>query len=215
MAKVTEEKGGPTTVRFFGVNTAKELVEKGVTADLLLGNNVLPHVPDLHDFVGGLKLLLKPSGTITIDFQHLMRMMEGNQFDTIYQEHFSYLSFTFVTKLFAHYQLSIFDVEEIGTHGGSLRLFAAHADKGTPVGPRVTQMLETEERAGMNRLDFYSRFEERVKETKRQLLEFLIQRAAARARASPATVPPARPTLNQLLRHSFGLHRLHRRSKPL
>ncbi len=175
VAEVAETKGIPTMVRFFGVETAEELVRGGTTADLLLGNNVLPHVPDLHDFVGGLKVLLKPGGTITIDFQHLMRMMEGNQFDTIYQEHFSYLSFTFVQKLFAHHGLAIFDVAELGTHGGSLRIFATHADGGPPPGQRVAEMLQTEDRAGMNRLDHYTRFEERVKETKRQILDFLIQ----------------------------------------
>jgi predicted TPR repeat methyltransferase len=120
VAKAAEEKGVASLVRFFGVETAKMLVNEGVGADLLLGNNVLPHVPDLHDFVGGLKILLKPNGVITIDFQHLMRMMQGNQFDTIYQEHYSYLSFTFVQKLFDHHGLTLFDVEEISTHGGSL-----------------------------------------------------------------------------------------------
>jgi len=176
VAKAAEEKGVPTVVRFFGVETARALVKEGVAADLLLGNNVLPHVPDLHDFVGGLKILLKPGGTITMDFQHLMRMMEGNQFDTIYQEHFSYLSFTFVQKLFAHHGLTLFDVEDLSTHGGSLRIFARHAERDTPaVGPRVAEMLAVEERAGMNRLEHYANFEERVKETKRQILEFLIR----------------------------------------
>ena len=174
VAKVAESRGIPTVVRFFGVETATELVRAGEGADLLLGNNVLPHVPDLHDFVGGLKILLKPGGTITIDFQHLMRMMEGNQFDTIYQEHFSYLSFTFVQRLFGHHGLVIFDVAELGTHGGSLRIFATHADGGVQQGRRVSDMLETEDRAGMNRLEYYSQFEERVKETKRQILDFMI-----------------------------------------
>jgi hypothetical protein len=176
VARAAEQKGVPSVVRFFGVETARALVADGQEADLLLGNNVLPHVPDLHDFVGGLKSLLKKGGVITIDFQHLMRMMEGNQFDTIYQEHYSYLSFTFVQKLFARHGLTLFDVEELSTHGGSLRIFARHADEGGPaVGPRVAGMLATEDRAGMNRLDHYRGFEERVKETKRQLLDFLIR----------------------------------------
>ncbi|MDB5103950.1 MAG: C-methyltransferase [Fibrobacteres bacterium] len=181
VAKAAEAKGIPTVVRFFGVETARILAGDGMKADLLLGNNVLPHVPDLHDFVGGLKLLLKDDGAITMEFQHVMRMMAGNQFDTIYQEHFSYLSFTFVVKLFAHHGLEIFDVEEVPNHGGSLRIFARHAPHGdrhpgesrTP-GPRVAAMLETEDRAGMNRMDHYTDFGERAKETKRKLLDFLI-----------------------------------------
>lgn len=176
VAKEAEKKGVTSVVRFFGVETAKALVAEGRRADLLLGNNVLPHVPNLHDFVGGLKILLNRNGVITIDFQHLMTMMAGNQFDTIYQEHYSYLSFTFVQKLFAHHGLTLFDVEELPTHGGSLRIFARHADEtGPEVGPRVAAMLATEERAGMNRLEHYAGFEERVKETKRKLLDFLIK----------------------------------------
>lgn len=175
VAKAAEQKGVKSVVRFFGVETAKALVGEGLGADLLLGNNVLPHVPNLHDFVGGLRILLNEGGVITIDFQHLMRMMAGNQFDTIYQEHYSYLTFTFVEKLFRHHELTIFDVEELPTHGGSLRIFARHADEAAPaVGPRVAEMRAVEERAGMNRLEHYAGFEERVKETKRKLLEFLI-----------------------------------------
>lgn len=176
VAKAALEKSVPSLVRFFGVETATQLVAEGTRADLLLGNNVLPHVPNLHDFVGGLKVLLAPGGVITIEFQHLMRMMQGNQFDTIYQEHFSYLTLSFVVKLFAHYKLSLFDVEEISTHGGSLRIFARHADESSPaVSPNVAAVLDAEEREGMNRLDHYEKFGERVKETKRQLLEFLIE----------------------------------------
>lgn len=175
VAKAAEAKGVPSLVRFFGVETARQLIREGVSADLLLGNNVLPHVPDLHDFVGGLKVLLKPSGVITIDFQHLMRMMQGNQFDTVYQEHYSYLSLTLVAKLFARHGLTIFDVEEIPTHGGSLRIFARHAEAAAPpVDPAVAAMLELEEREGMNRLEHYAGFEQRVKETKRRILGFLI-----------------------------------------
>jgi hypothetical protein len=175
VAKAAEAKGVTSLVRFFGVQTAKDLVAQGVQADLLLGNNVLPHVPNLHDFVGGLKILLKKKGVITIDFQHLMRMMEGNQFDTIYQEHFSYLSLTFVQKLFEQYGLTLFDVEEVPTHGGSLRIFAHHANEtGWTMEPRLAQMLALEEKAGMNRLDHYAAFEARVKETKYKLLDLLI-----------------------------------------
>jgi hypothetical protein len=172
VAKAAIDKGVPSVVKFFGVETAKGLVKD---ADLLLGNNVLPHVPDLHDFVGGLEILLKPGGTITIEFQHLLTMMAGMQFDTIYQEHFSYLSFTFVNKLFDHYRLKIVDVQEIGTHGGSLRIFAQHAAEAQKPAPSVAAMLAKEDAAGMNTLEFYARFEEKVKETKRKILEFLIQ----------------------------------------
>jgi len=176
VARAAVEKGVPSLVRFFGVETATQLVAEGTRGDLLLGNNVLPHVPNLHDFVGGLKVLLAPGGAITIEFQHLMRMMQGNQFDTIYQEHFSYLTLSFVVKLFAHHGLTLFDVQEISTHGGSLRIFARHADESSPaVSPSVAAVLEAEEREGMNRLDHYEKFGERVKETKRQLLEFLIE----------------------------------------
>jgi len=175
VARAAEEKGVPSLVRFFGVETARALTAEGTRANLLLGNNVLPHVPDLHDFVGGLKILLAPGGVITIEFQHLMRMMQGNQFDTIYQEHFSYLTLSFVVKLFAHHGLRLFDVEEISTHGGSLRIFAGHADEASPAASKtLAAVLEAEEVEGMNRLDHYENYEERVKETKRQILEFLI-----------------------------------------
>jgi hypothetical protein len=174
VAKAAEAKGVPSVVRFFGVETAQKLVEEGVQADLLLGNNVLPHVPDLHDFVGGLKVLLRKSGTITIEFQHLMRMIAGNQFDTIYQEHFSYLTLSVVKKLFEQHGLTLFDVQEIPTHGGSLRIFARHSDEpGPQPGPNLASVLAAEEQAGMNRLEYYENYGERVRETKRQILEFL------------------------------------------
>jgi hypothetical protein len=174
VARAAEEKGVRSVVRFFGVHTAQQLRAEGIAADLLLGNNVLPHVPDLHDFVGGLKILTKETGVITVDFQHLLRMMQGNQFDTIYQEHFSYLSFTFVDKLFAQHGLAVFDVEELSTHGGSLRVFAGHASAGRERTRAVQQLLDLEQADGMNTLDYYTRFTERVRNTKRQLLAFLI-----------------------------------------
>jgi hypothetical protein len=174
IARVAEQKGIRTVVRFFGVETARELAHSGIKADLLLGNNVLPHVPNIHDFVGGLKILLAPGGTITIEFQHLLRMMEGNQFDTIYQEHFSYLSLTMVQKVFAHHGLTIYDVDEISTHGGSLRIYACH-EGDQAVGDNVSRVLTQEELIGMNSLEYYVSFAENVKKTKRDLLEFLIQ----------------------------------------
>ena len=125
-AKVAQERGIPTVVRFFGTDTARDLAAQGKHADLLLGNNVLAHVPNLNDFVGGMKILLKPAGVITMEFPHLQRLMEENQFDTIYHEHFSYFSFVTVERVFAAHGLTLFDVEELPTHGGSLRIFARH-----------------------------------------------------------------------------------------
>jgi len=174
VARAAEAKGVRSVVRFFGVRTAEQLRDEGVAADLLLGNNVLPHVPDLHDFVGGLTILTKDTGVITVDFQHLLRMMQGNQFDTIYQEHFSYLSFTIVDRLFAHHGLVIFDVEELSTHGGSLRVFAGHAGARRERAPAVQRLLDLEAAEGMDTLDSYTRFTQRVQDTKRQLLGFLI-----------------------------------------
>lgn len=176
VATVAEQKGIPSLVKFFSSETARELVASGRRADLLLGNNVLAHVPNVNDFVAGMKILLKPAGVITMEFPHLMRLMEENQFDTIYHEHFSYFSFLTVEKIFAAHGLTLFDVEELPTHGGSLRIFARHAeDNSQPVGPRVTELRAREESKGYARLETYARFAEQVKETKRKLLEFLIQ----------------------------------------
>lgn len=175
VAAVAAKKGIPSLVKFFNSDTACELVAKGQRADLLLGNNVLAHVPDINNFVAGMKILLKPSGVITMEFPHLMRLMEENQFDTIYHEHFSYFSFLAVEKIFAAHGLTLFDVQELPTHGGSLRIFARHAeDASKPVGPRVTELRAREQAAGFDQLETYSRFAEQVKETKRKLLEFLI-----------------------------------------
>ena len=176
VASVAIENGIPSLVKFFNSGTARELAAEGKHADLLLGNNVLAHVPDINDFLAGLKRLLKPCGVITMEFPHLMRLMEENQFDTIYHEHFSYFSFLTVERMFTAHGLTLFDVEELPTHGGSLRIFARHAaDSSKPVGPRVTELLSREESAGYARLETYARFAEQVKETKRKLLEFLIQ----------------------------------------
>jgi SAM-dependent methyltransferase len=176
VAAVAIRKGISTLVKFFGSATARELVASGKRADLLLGNNVLAHVPDINDFVSGMKILLKPQGVITMEFPHLMRLMEQNQFDTIYHEHFSYLSFSTVEKIFAAHGLTLFDVEELSTHGGSIRIYARHAeDSSKPIAPRAAELRAREESAGYARLETYSRFAEQVKETKRKLLEFLIR----------------------------------------
>jgi 2-polyprenyl-3-methyl-5-hydroxy-6-metoxy-1,4-benzoquinol methylase len=175
VAEAARKQHVPTRACFFGTDTARELVAQGEQADLLVGNNVLAQVPHLNDFVAGMKIALKPHGVITMEFPHLMRLMEGNQFDTIYHEHFSYFSFLTVERVFAAHSLTVFDVEEIPTHGGSLRIYARHAeDLSRPVEPAVGELSLREETAGLNRLETYDRFDEQVKETKRKLLEFLI-----------------------------------------
>jgi len=175
VAQVAQKKGIPTTVRFFGRDTAREIARETGQADLLLGNNVLAHVPKLNDFVAGMKILLKPQGVITMEFPHLYRLMERNQFDTIYHEHFSYFSFSTVEKVFAAHGLVLFDVEELDTHGGSLRIFARHAENGAlPVSAQVGALKRREQNEGFTKLETYSAFAEQVKETKRAILEFLI-----------------------------------------
>jgi SAM-dependent methyltransferase len=174
VANVAREKGIPTTVRFFGRETAHGIAAETGQADLLLGNNVLAHVPGLNDFVAGMKVLLKPRGVITMEFPHLYRLMERNQFDTIYHEHFSYFSFFTVEKVFAAHGLTLFDVEEIDTHGGSLRIFARHVDNDAlTVAPAVGRLRQRELDEGFARLETYSAFAEQVRETKRAILEFL------------------------------------------
>jgi 2-polyprenyl-3-methyl-5-hydroxy-6-metoxy-1,4-benzoquinol methylase len=176
VAAVAEAKGIPTLTKFFGEQTARELVEIGKQADLLLGNNVLAHVPDLNDFVAGLKILLKPTGIITIEFPHLLQLMERNQFDTIYHEHFSYFSFLAVEKVFAAHGLTLFDVEELTTHGGSLRIYGRHREfHGLPISDRVSQLQAQEASAGLDRVDTYLGFDKQVQSVKRQLLQFAIE----------------------------------------
>ena len=175
VARAAISNGIPTAVRFFGVSSAYELVREHGQADLLLGNNVLAHVPDINDFVGGMKAQLKPGGVITMEFPHLNRLMEETQYDTIYHEHFSYLSFTIVEQVFAAHGITLFDVEELPTHGGSLRIYGRHnEDIGKPVGPRVEELRVREHRDGVTRLEHYESFGQRVKESKRALLECLI-----------------------------------------
>lgn len=175
VAKVAVEKGIPTTVRFFGRHTAGEIAAESGHADLLLGNNVLAHVPDINDFVAGMKRLLAPGGVITMEFPHLQRLVAEGQFDTIYHEHFSYLSFVVVEKIFAHHGITLFDVEQLPTHGGSLRIYGRHAENAAlPVGERVVRLRDQETAAGMLTQAYYRGFGERVKQVKRELLRFLI-----------------------------------------
>ncbi|EDN71404.1 NDP-hexose 3-C-methyltransferase protein [Beggiatoa sp. PS] len=177
VAKVAQTKGIPTITKFFGIKTATELANEGKQANLLLGNNVLAHVPDINDFVAGMKILLKPNGVITMEFPHLLRLMEQNQFDTIYHEHFSYLSFITVESIFAKHGLTIFDVEELTTHGGSLRIFAKHSeDNSHCLTDNVNQMKQFEKQQGLNNISTYQKFAKQVQNTKRNILDFLIQK---------------------------------------
>ena len=175
VAGVAQAAGITTVVKFFGVQTALELSNAGQQADLLIGNNVLGHVPDLNDFVAGMRLLLKPQGFITMEFPHLLRLINENQFDTIYHEHFSYWSFLAVEKVFAAHGMTIFDVEELPTHGGSLRIFAQHtADGKRPTAVRAKALREREVAAGLSQTETYLGFKDQVNAVKYELLKFLI-----------------------------------------
>lgn len=176
VARVAEEKGIPTLVEFFGTQIAQALTSKGTRADLLIGNNVLAHVPDLNNFVMGLKIILAPDGVITMEFPHLLRLMRGNQFDTIYHEHFSYFSLLAVRRVFAQHGLVVFDVEELTTHGGSLRIFVCHEGSSHDVAnERVRALAEAEAAAGLSQIATYAGFAQQVQRTKRDLLSFLIR----------------------------------------
>lgn len=175
VARVAEEKGVHTLEEFFGRNLADQLHEEGKSADLLVGNNVLAQVPDVNDFVSGMKILLKSDGVITMEFPHLMCLIEENQFDTIYHEHFSYFSLFAAEKIFAGHGIVLYDVEELPTHGGSLRIYGRHAeDLGKPVSDRYRELKNREIEAGVNRIEYYRCFGEKVIETKFKLLDFLI-----------------------------------------
>lgn len=191
-AKVAQEKGIPCLVKFFGVQTARELVADGKQADLLLGNNVLAHVPDLNDFVAGMKIVLKPKGVITMEFPHLYQLIGQNQFDTIYHEHYSYYSLLTVMQVFAAHGLVVFDVEELPTHGGSLRIYVKHEDNGElEISDRLGKLKDKEIQAGLDKLATYLSFSEKVKETKRKLLKFLIE-AKSEGKAIAAYGAPAK-----------------------
>lgn len=175
VAKAAEARGVPTLVRFFGRDVAQELAGRGHRADLVLGNNVLAQVPDLNGFVSGLPPILKPDGVCTFEFPHLLATMEGNQFDQIYHEHFSYFSLLSIEPLFARHGLRVFDVERLWTHGGSLRLFLCHHGDERHAAASVAIVREEERRAGLDRLETYRAFETQVHKTKRDLLHFLIE----------------------------------------
>ncbi|TPE48415.1 class I SAM-dependent methyltransferase [Amaricoccus solimangrovi] len=176
VAEAAEKAGIPSRVRFFGVETAKALREEGFAADLMLGNNVMAHVPDLNDFIGGFPILVRPGGIVTIEFPHLLRTIEDLYYDQVYHEHYSYLSLVTVEKIFAAHGMTLFDVEEIAPQGGSLRIFACHAgDAAHPVTERVAALRAREIAAGLTTPEGYRTFAERVRETKRDLLRFLME----------------------------------------
>jgi SAM-dependent methyltransferase len=175
VAKVAIEKGVPTRVEFFGEKYAQSLIDEGLRADLIVGNNVLAQVPDLNDFVAGMKLLLKPEGVITLEFPHIEKLIAENQFDTIYHEHFSYFSLLTIQHMAKKHGLKVIDVEELVTHGGSLRVHLAHSSSARPIQPGVARVLNNEIKAGLDRIAVYTSFVERARKVKRELLSFLIR----------------------------------------
>jgi SAM-dependent methyltransferase len=202
VAEAARAAGIPTVTEFFGRETARRLRAEG-PADLIAANNVLAHVPDLNDFVAGFAALLAPDGVVTVEFPHLMWLLEDNQFDTIYHEHFSYFSFRTVREVFAAHGLSAWDVEELPTHGGSLRIFAVHAERAEPPTERAEELAAREEAAGLGELDTYLGFSERVHEAKRELLEFLI----ARKREGQVIVGYGAPAKGNTLLNFCGIGR--------
>jgi len=179
-AEVAVSRGIETIVDFFGVQLAEKLINAGKKANLIIGNNVLAHVPDIHDFVGGLKILLEEDGIITMEFPHLHPLVLNNYFDTIYHEHFSYLSFTIAKKIFESKGLEIFNIQEIPTHGGSLRIYAKHInDNKKPINANVGLQLIKEQDAGISKIEYYSGFQVKTSIVKNEIIEFLIQQKRA------------------------------------
>jgi SAM-dependent methyltransferase len=202
VAKVAVEKGVPTLVQFFGAQLAEELAAEGRCADLVLGNNVLAQVPNLNDFVEGLKILLKPKGVLTLEFPHLLRLIERNEFDTIYHEHFSYFSMLTTVRILEAHGLKVFDVEELTTHGGSLRVYACRTDnRACNIEPSVQRLIVGEESAGLASPEGYDGFAQQVKKTKLALLDFLI----TAARKGKAVAGYGAPGKSATLLHYCGI----------
>lgn len=178
-ADAAEKIGVPVLREFFGVATATSLAQSGKRADLICGNNVYAHVPDINDFTQGLSIALKESGTVNLEFPHLMRLIEQNQFDTVYHEHFSYLSLTAVSSIFAQAKLRVFDIEELPTHGGSLRIYGCHDTDPRATEPSVSHMLERENAFGLKNLDVYQGFQKKADKVKNDFLAFLIEQKRA------------------------------------
>lgn len=174
VAQAARKKGIPTLIQFFNSQTARQLADEGEKADLLIGNNVFAHVPQLNDFVEGMKHVLKPRGMITLEFPHWVKLVEENQFDTIYHEHFSYFTLNTAERILAKHGLTVFDVDRLPTHGGSLRIYARHHDNSSfPVQGRVHELRQEEIEKGFESPELYSRFSKKVEQVKRQVLQFL------------------------------------------
>jgi SAM-dependent methyltransferase len=202
VAKVAVEKGVPTLVRFFGAQLARELAAEGRSADLVLGNNVLAQVPDLNDFLEGLKVLLKPEGVLTLEFPHLLRLIEGHEFDTIYHEHFSYFSMLTTVRILSAHGLRVFDVDELPTHGGSLRIYACRLESRThQTAPSVQRVIGEEQRAGLASAEGYDTFAQRVRKTKLAFVEFLL----TAARESRSVAAYGAPGKSATLLHYCGI----------
>jgi len=196
VAKVAIEKGVPTMVRFFGAQLARDMAAQGRNADLVLGNNVLAQVPDLNDFVEGLEILLKPEGVLTLEFPHLLRLIELNEFDTIYHEHFSYFSLITTIKIMEAHGLRVFDVEELKSHGGSLRVYACRASSQThSIQARVQKVVADELDAKLDTIEGYESFARTVKATKFELLDFLLQAAKSGKKVAGYGAPGKSATL--------------------
>jgi SAM-dependent methyltransferase len=195
VAVAARERGIETVVEFFGRELADRLAAEGRRADLLVANNVFAHVPDLNDFTAGMQRVLAPDGVVSIEFPHLARLIEGNQFDTIYHEHFSYFSFLSAQTVLRAHGLEVFDVEELATHGGSLRVYAQRSGAGRAVGPRVIELSDRERGLGFDRLEGHTAFAPRVMETKWRLLEFLIECRRAGKRVAGYGAPGKGNTL--------------------
>ena len=203
VAKVARDKGIPTEEKFFGVETARDFLRQAHEADLMIGNNVLAHTPTLNDFVAGFKILLKKTGVVTFEFPHVMNLIHQNQFDTIYHEHFSYFSLLTVKKVLAQHGLRVFDVEELKTHGGSLRVYACHQeDPEKAVQVSVEALQEKERAAGLDNLKTYQDYTKRVEQTKYQILEFLI----TAKKAGKVTVGYGAPAKGNTLLNYCGIH---------
>ena len=174
VAKIAKKKGIPTMNEFFGEKTAIELSESKKKADILIGNNVLAHVPNLNDFIKGLKILLNSGGVITLEFPHILQLIQYNQFDTIYHEHFSYFSFITIQKILAFHKLNIFDVEELSTHGGSLRIFVCHDDDEFLISNNVELLIQKEQKFGLDKIETYVNFQQNINHLKNSLHKFFV-----------------------------------------
>ena len=174
VAKIAKKKGIPTMNKFFGEKTAIELFESKKKADILIGNNVLAHVPNLNDFIKGLKILLNSGGVITLEFPHILQLIQYNQFDTIYHEHFSYFSFITIQKILAFHKLNIFDVEELSTHGGSLRIFVCHDDEEFLISNNVELLIQKEQKFGLDKIETYVNFQQNINHLKNSLHKFFV-----------------------------------------